>query len=271
MVIGYGGWDDILLHAVGAALASGHHTFDILWCFFSDNEESIVQDNTKLLERLQPGIARDRVSLFKGINATTFLPFLFTQMMSWRPADELSIYLQWWQRELERIHRNNPNDIVPIWECISELRKFDLRMPVHASLFAVEYVLPFAEQLSGLAEDTGSPVRDLIRLSFAQFDNSANADLFQVKKQLETMIETISALSDPHLRGQRPPLGWIATSAAINAAKAVIDSAERKDTSIADFSACKAVRDACIAASGDFVGVWNWISTRLTIRYPDSE
>lgn len=73
VVIGYGGWDDIISQTLIELLNDSESNFDILWAFHENSPENISRSDTKLLQILQPGIARGRVSLFCGVDCKQLL------------------------------------------------------------------------------------------------------------------------------------------------------------------------------------------------------
>jgi hypothetical protein len=72
VVIGYGGWDDIVTRALIDLVANDHLSPEIIWTLYS--ERDTLSD--RLLERLSPGLDRGRLVLYGGVNCHTFLPRL---------------------------------------------------------------------------------------------------------------------------------------------------------------------------------------------------
>lgn len=68
VVIGYGGWDDIFIEALREIATENSSKFDILWCFYSDDERKIEAETTKLLDSVRPAIQRGRFRKYKGID-----------------------------------------------------------------------------------------------------------------------------------------------------------------------------------------------------------
>lgn len=77
VVIGYGGWDDIVARALVDLLDDPVSSPEILWGFHADAEATITRDNDRLLVALDPGIGRGRVSLFRSVDCR----LLFSELL----------------------------------------------------------------------------------------------------------------------------------------------------------------------------------------------
>ena len=72
VVLAYGGWPDIFTSAIAGLVANESLMPEVLWAFYA--EEPIP--NPYLQSMLGPGLNRNRVTLYRGIDAHTFLPEL---------------------------------------------------------------------------------------------------------------------------------------------------------------------------------------------------
>lgn len=72
VVLAYGGWPDIFTGALAGIVSNNTLFPEILWAFYG--ETPIVSDY--LYTTLQPGIDRNRVTLYKGVDCHKFLPEL---------------------------------------------------------------------------------------------------------------------------------------------------------------------------------------------------
>lgn len=68
VVIGYGGWDDVITQTLGELLADSESSPEIMWAFHEGDEAKIEGANQRLLDALGPGVARGRVSLYRGVS-----------------------------------------------------------------------------------------------------------------------------------------------------------------------------------------------------------
>lgn len=68
VVMGYGGWDDSFTRSLASAVINTQLNYDILWCFYEDNESILREKEASLFERLSDGISRGRIQLYKGID-----------------------------------------------------------------------------------------------------------------------------------------------------------------------------------------------------------
>lgn len=74
VVMAYGGWPDVFTSALRGVIANDNLMPDILWTFFDPKPNP----SEYLVTTLQPGLARNRVTLYTGIDCHTFLPRLLT-------------------------------------------------------------------------------------------------------------------------------------------------------------------------------------------------
>lgn len=72
VVIAYGGWEDVFTNTLGKLVTSSNEFPEIIWTFYDEIPE--LNDNLKSL--LQPGLNRNRVSLYSGIDCHDFFPKL---------------------------------------------------------------------------------------------------------------------------------------------------------------------------------------------------
>lgn len=76
LVIGYGGWDDIFMHTLTEVMNDESANIDIIWALFESDEQIVGHRYEKMLNAVQPAIARNRFRLFGGIDCHSFLPEL---------------------------------------------------------------------------------------------------------------------------------------------------------------------------------------------------
>jgi len=76
VVIGYGGWDDVFTQSLEEVLRDQGAFTEVLWCFYSNDEDDIVEREQRLLNQLGPALSRQRAILYKGIDCHHVLPAL---------------------------------------------------------------------------------------------------------------------------------------------------------------------------------------------------
>ena len=86
VVIGYGGWDDVIAHTLADLLSDSSSTPEILRAFHPGDTTEIEDSNTRLLRTLAPGIGRGRVTLYQGIDCCSVLSDIHTQLKPSYPA-----------------------------------------------------------------------------------------------------------------------------------------------------------------------------------------
>lgn len=81
VVLGYGGWDDVLLRTLADLLSDTGSSPEIIWAFHED-EGTVAESSQPLLALLSPGIDRGRVTLFEKIDCRALLPELRERLVS---------------------------------------------------------------------------------------------------------------------------------------------------------------------------------------------
>lgn len=79
VIMGYGGWDDIFLKSMKAVASKKKSKVNILWCFFSNSDTDISDNNQKLFESISPAILGYRFRAYKDINCKT----IFSELKSY--------------------------------------------------------------------------------------------------------------------------------------------------------------------------------------------
>ena len=89
VVIGYGGWDDVMTHTLVDLLADSASNPEIMWAFHDQDSSRITQSNRQLLTTLEPGIGRGRVSLYSGIDCAQLFCAIHNRLEPTYPAQSL--------------------------------------------------------------------------------------------------------------------------------------------------------------------------------------
>ncbi len=84
VVLGYGGWDDVVTRTLADVLSDSESTLEIIWAFHEEDISLIEVSNQRLLTLLEPGIGRGRVLLYRGIDCYSVLDELHKQL---QPSD----------------------------------------------------------------------------------------------------------------------------------------------------------------------------------------
>jgi tetratricopeptide (TPR) repeat protein len=80
VVIAYSGWDDIFLKALMDVIDDYTAAPDVVWTFFENDPRRIHKSAKRLMRHLAPGIRRNRVTFYRGIDCHTFLPKLLVTL-----------------------------------------------------------------------------------------------------------------------------------------------------------------------------------------------
>ncbi len=86
VVIGYGGWDDVITRTLIELLEDPSSNPEILWAFHGDDPQATEKTHERFLTYLQPGIGRGRVSLYHGVTCHAFFSELLRQLTPNYPA-----------------------------------------------------------------------------------------------------------------------------------------------------------------------------------------
>ena len=86
VVIGYGGWDDVIAQTLVELLSDSESNPEIIWAFHENDTAAIEMSNERLLSILAPGIGRGRVSLYRGIDCRSVFSNIYEQLKPSYPA-----------------------------------------------------------------------------------------------------------------------------------------------------------------------------------------
>ena len=86
VVIGYGGWDDVIAQTLVELLSDSESNPEIIWAFHKNDTAAIEMSNERLLSILAPGIGRGRVSLYRGIDCRSVFSNIYEQLKPSYPA-----------------------------------------------------------------------------------------------------------------------------------------------------------------------------------------
>ncbi|EDY22345.1 hypothetical protein CfE428DRAFT_0470 [Chthoniobacter flavus Ellin428] len=84
VVMAYGGWSDVFTRTLVEVISEQTEPLNVLWTFYSDNEEDIAKRNPRLLAAFEP-LAGQRVLFYKGVDCHIFLPHLREKLVSPTP------------------------------------------------------------------------------------------------------------------------------------------------------------------------------------------
>lgn len=152
VVLGYGGWDDVFMSALGAVASENAIGTDILWGFFAQDEALIRSRSAHVLGQLEPAATRHRCFFYKGINFDSVMVRALRLALDARPAESLPLFLK------RLALRGTPAGRFPhgaghLWEdadtlaeSIKALEPFGVSLPSRAALIGIQYLLPRIER-----------------------------------------------------------------------------------------------------------------------------
>ncbi|MCE7066670.1 SIR2 family protein [Dyadobacter sp. CY326] len=146
VVIGYGGWKDILMNTLGEVLAERATELELLWCFYQD-DESAIKNNYSHVMALSRKASMNRVHFYKGIDSNSLLFKAADETLSMKPAQDLLTFFS--RVELARLHAVDYSGFQSPWGTprtslgtyLPELVKFGDKLAPQVALIAVEYIL----------------------------------------------------------------------------------------------------------------------------------
>lgn len=80
VVVGYGGWDDVITQTLMEIVSDPMSTPEILWAFHENDVSRIEASHDTLLSSLAPGIHRSRVLLYRGVACCSLLSEISNQL-----------------------------------------------------------------------------------------------------------------------------------------------------------------------------------------------
>jgi len=154
VVLGYGGWEDIMMRALSDVLSANDpdRCVDVLWAFHSNDEDAIIEGSKTVLNTLEAAYTRGRAHFYRGVDIDEFGVALFRHVVADAPAERLSLFFErmYAARTQPSIYRK----LASPWGCTSggvigeyvkKLAKFNLNLPPAAALVLVELQLPLLE------------------------------------------------------------------------------------------------------------------------------
>ena len=86
VILGYGGWDDVITQTLVDLLTDQESNPEIMWAFHGDDAAEIETSQATLMATLDPGIGRGRVLLYSGIDCCSLLSDIHDQLKPSYPA-----------------------------------------------------------------------------------------------------------------------------------------------------------------------------------------
>ncbi|EKO3839710.1 SIR2 family protein, partial [Vibrio harveyi] len=71
VIMGYSGWEDSFTRSLAATVINSKSEYDLLWCFYEQNDAVIEKNEKELFNKLVDGISRGRIQFFKGIDCNS--------------------------------------------------------------------------------------------------------------------------------------------------------------------------------------------------------
>lgn len=89
VVVGYGGWSDVFTRTLIDVISEQPKELNVLWTFYSDNDEDIATRNKLLLQQSEL-LAGDRLVFYKGVDCHVFLPLLREKLLNLKQPEPTS-------------------------------------------------------------------------------------------------------------------------------------------------------------------------------------
>ena len=108
VVVGYGGWDDVVTSALVQIVSDPQSNTEILWAFHDRNRGNIGNSKGSLLDALEPGIVRGRVYLFAGIDCSVLFSAVHRRLEANYSTPSLQDRNKAQARVTEQYHADGP-------------------------------------------------------------------------------------------------------------------------------------------------------------------
>lgn len=86
VVVGYGGWDDVVTNTLADILSKSDQNPEIMWAFYNDDVNKIESENENLLSALELGINRGRVSLYRNVGCLELFAEIYEKLQNIYPS-----------------------------------------------------------------------------------------------------------------------------------------------------------------------------------------
>lgn len=91
IVVGYGGWDDVLMRALTEATLQAETNMRVLWLFYENSVGKVKDRKAHVLQALAPLLEKERAEFYCGINAHKVMPALATSLANKAAVLRLSL------------------------------------------------------------------------------------------------------------------------------------------------------------------------------------
>jgi hypothetical protein len=148
VVVGYGGWDDVLMKAIAEVSEEDEVRPDVLWGFYSGDERAVVADSKHVVDRARRLVDRGRFTMYSGVDFDRLMRQVFASVMRVKPAETLELYLNRISLVLDRCvdwPSGSGLDVGPsesLGECVKMLGAYGGELPARAALMLCDYLLP---------------------------------------------------------------------------------------------------------------------------------
>ncbi|MCG9540162.1 SIR2 family protein [Vibrio parahaemolyticus] len=78
VIMAYSGWEDSFTRSLATTVINNKSNYDLLWCFFEQNEAVIEKHQQELFQKLSEAISRGRIYFFNGIDCNSVFAKLST-------------------------------------------------------------------------------------------------------------------------------------------------------------------------------------------------
>lgn len=86
IVAAYGGWDDVFTKALVDLMNDEQAPLDVIWCFYEDNVDKVMEQHEKLLKAVEPAIVMNRFRAFGDIDCHSIFGEILSTLQRMSPA-----------------------------------------------------------------------------------------------------------------------------------------------------------------------------------------
>jgi hypothetical protein len=90
IVAAYGGWDDVFTHALVDLMNDEQAPLDVIWCFYEESADKVMERHEKLINAVEPAIVMNRFRAFGGIDCHTIFAEILSKLRCMSPSHAVS-------------------------------------------------------------------------------------------------------------------------------------------------------------------------------------
>ena len=274
VVIGYGGWDDVITNTLERIISENNTRINLLWGFYDRDEKNILNRQENILKKLAAARPIGRVQFYKGADANSVLVESFRIAVGRKPAQDIETFMNIVQ--LQRTRQISYHGLADPWDgyerslgyFIRELSKFSIFIAAKGCLYGLTYLLPTLEE-QGIHQPVVRNQYSYIRRAMNLCLQSLNKDNTCDSETHKWLRDSMNRIQEDSRKDTKLSVPLVSAALAIDAALMIFSQKRDDDTySSETYNQIEALVSRSIhgfsrALHNDDGALWAYITLRL--------